>query len=150
MCTHVRFRERRSEREFLFYNTHLDHASQVARMIGADLIVDHIAEAWRRYPLPTLLTGDMNADPENPAVAALSSERDGKRVLYDAYDWLRAQGGEVGATFHGFKGGTAGAPIDYILHSSHWRVEEVRVDRRSEGSRYPSDHYPVWGVFAAE
>jgi len=150
MCTHVRFRERGTEREFLFYNTHLDHANQVAREIGADLILDHIDAAWQRYPLPTLLVGDMNADPSNPAIQAFQAERQGKRLLFDAYDVVRAEGGEVGATFHGFKGRTEGEPIDYIFHSSHWRVRELHVDRRADGARYPSDHYPVWGVFESD
>ena len=150
MCTHVRFRERGSEREFLFYNTHLDHQNQVARQLGAELIVDHIVSEWEYYPLPTLVTGDMNAKPQNPAIAAFLIGRKGDRVLYDAYDWFLARGEAVGRTFHGYKGGTDGEPIDYIFHSSHFRVSELVVDRRSQDGRYPSDHYPVWGTFESE
>lgn len=148
MCTWVRFRERESGQEVLIYNTHLDHRSQAAREIGADLILEHIRSQWRYAPLPTLLTGDMNATPENSAIATFKKVgADGAPGLFDAYAATRERGEDVGATFHGFSGETEGAPIDYIFHSHHWRVHEIHVESQAVGGRYPSDHYPVWGVF---
>lgn len=41
------------------------------------------------------------------------------------------------------RGGTDGAPIDYIFVSPEWRVEQVIVDREKTRGGYPSDHYPL-------
>lgn len=153
MCTWVRFRVLGTDDEFLFYNTHLDHRSQVAREIGAGVIVDHIEETWRTTPLPTFVVGDMNATPDNPAIStflrgAQPQEGQDRPFLHDAFEWLRGQGHAVGATFHGFKGNTEGEPIDYIFHSPGMRIHEVRVESQAcDDGRYPSDHFPVWATF---
>ncbi len=145
MCTWVRFRERGASQEVLCYNTHLDHRNQVAREIGAELILGHMIQHWQDYPLPTILTGDMNAPPDNPAIAAFQrTGPDGAPLLYSSYADKEQREEAVGATFHGFSGEREGEPIDYIFHSRHWSVEQVRVETESVEGRFPSDHFPVW------
>jgi endonuclease/exonuclease/phosphatase family metal-dependent hydrolase len=153
ICTWARFQAKKdTQLEFLVYNTHLDHESQLARENGIALI-RRTMEAERdrhmppgerdRKPLPLILTGDFNATPDNPAVAFLRSQQaaDGPFCrLTDAYE---AADGDIGGTFHGFKGGESGEPIDYIFVSGEIRVLETKVIRDKVNGGYPSDHYPV-------
>lgn len=151
MCTWAHFIGGRKEhaKEFYFFNTHLDHRSEEARVAGALMILERLDEARKKRILPAILTGDMNAWPESPAILALLSDSDSGPPLYDAADWLRDRGGQIGATYHGFQGdewerGTLGEPIDYVFHTEEWGVNAFGVYKEQINGRYPSDHYPVW------
>lgn len=51
------------------------------------------------------------------------------------------------ASFHGFKGGTQGSRIDFILHTPELKATAAEIDRnKSAESRFPSDHFPVTAV----
>lgn len=141
MCTWVQFRLRCSGREFLFCSTHLDHRSAPARKLGAELICRHVEKHRKANPCPVILVGDMN---EGPAGEALRTLRVG---FSDAGEWLCSNGGEVGATYHGFEGTTTGHPIDFVLYSG-WEVQDFRVFTDKVDGRYPSDHYPVLATLA--
>ncbi len=70
IVTWVRFRDLRDAREFYVLNTHLDHASQYARMRAARLISERIARFDRALPL--VVTGDFNAVAhQNPVYEAM-------------------------------------------------------------------------------
>lgn len=142
ICTWARFRLADSPLEFMLYNTHLDHVGQEAREKGMTLIRERMRHG-NPHRLPMMLTGDFNADPDNPVIEKLRAESmeeaDAER-LFDAYSALD---GDPGLTAHSFKGGTAGFPIDYIFVSEQVRVLEVSVIRDSIQGGYPSDHYPV-------
>ena len=60
MVTWVRFRDRRTGKEFYFWNTHLDHALQPAREKAALLINQRIQAL--NTSLPILLVGDFNSN----------------------------------------------------------------------------------------
>lgn len=143
ICTWALFQMRGSDRQFLHYNTHLDHSSQQAREKGSRFLLERLEAHRRRLDLPALLTGDMNAEPGNPAIEFLRGrlEVDGMRsTLTDAYT---AVGGEPGLSFHSFQGGDEGGPIDYVFASLDIRVTDVRIIRDRVNGLYPSDHYPV-------
>jgi endonuclease/exonuclease/phosphatase family metal-dependent hydrolase len=144
ICTWALFRFRAEPgQSFLHYNTHLDHSSQHAREKGSRLLWERLAEHRMRTGLPAILTGDMNAEPDNPAIAFLrgKTEVDGARsALRDAYE---AAGEEPGLSFHSFAGGDEGEPIDYVFASPEVRILDVRIIRDRIGGLYPSDHYPV-------
>lgn len=143
MCTWVQFRRRGGQEEFLFYNTHLDHQNDEARIFGGSMVRDHIAEKQSRDALPAILVGDMNAHPQSAPLQAMRHKPDGSEFLYDTADWLRKQGINAGNTFHGFRGGASGEPIDYILYTQGWQVRTYAVFRDKVHNRYPSDHYPI-------
>lgn len=140
MCTWLRIRDE-EQQEWQVLNTHLDHYSSTAQEKGLDLIEARMAQMRIKNSCPAVLTGDFNCFPESTPVRNL--EKKGWRNTYEAL-----QGGtlKAGCTFHGYQGGTAGKPIDYIFVSSDIRVLETRVHRNRVGSRFPSDHYPVISV----
>ncbi len=141
MCTWARFRlDQAPARSLLVYNTHLDHVGVQAREQGIRLICRTMEQRRRQEATPALLMGDLNAGQGSGVVRYLREESG----LVDAYSALpgRAQRG-IGSTFHGFKGGTDGDPIDYIFGTEDIVVLTTEVRREQIDGRYPSDHYPV-------
>lgn len=148
ICTWGRFRlAQEISQEVRVYNTHLDHIGDTAQMEGALLIWSVIREHQTRYgPAPVLLCGDFNAGPSHHAIRFLSGELDwngGRSELVNAF----ADPDHAGRTFHGFQGGRAGAPIDYLFGGCGLQPLHGDVNRAKYRGRYPSDHYPVTGVF---
>lgn len=138
LVTWVRFRDLWARgREFYLLNTHLDNASQYARVRSADLIAERIARLDRSLPL--LLTGDFNVVAHaNPVYDTLLGAG-----LVDTWDTARARGGAY-ATFHGYKALTPGGDrIDWILATRGITVHREWTDTYTVNGQYPSDHLPV-------
>ncbi len=129
------FLDRRSGRRFLFYNTHLDHASDPARQNGVRLLATHAA---RQAPgTPRIVTGDFNATPDSPTYAiAVSLLRDAATVSETGHT------GPMG-TFHGYGKHVRTAPIDYIFVSDGIEVKSHRTVSSMIDGEYASDHDPV-------
>ncbi len=139
MVTWVRFRERRTSREFFFWNTHLDNAVGLARQKGAALIVERADQL--KTDLPLILTGDFNS-------AAGSSPAYDILVKNGSFSdtWTRAaeRVNETLGTFHGYKVPVpSGSRIDWILTRGAVTVQKIEIVTFSAGGQYPSDHFPV-------
>lgn len=141
MCTWARLRAREGDRRMLHvYNTHLDHVSGEAREHGMRVICRILGERRRVEGLPAVLMGDFNAG-EGSSVVRFLREESG---LVDAFSALERTTGEgIGRTFHGFRGGADGDPIDYIFGTGDVAFGGTEVRREQVDGRYPSDHYPV-------
>jgi len=137
MCTWGLFASSNGERVAVF-NTHLDHVSEEAQTKGMELIRERIDELRERAGVPVVLTGDFNVGPDHAVVRGL--EAAGYR---NAYSVLPGGTDAAGATYHDFRGGEEGEPIDYAFATPDVGIEAVEVDRGQYGGRYPSDHYPV-------
>lgn len=138
MATWVRFRDLQNGREFEFWNTHLDHESQLARERGAALIVQRVRE--QNSTLPLVLVGDFNAHARaNP--------------VYDVFmnagwsdTWFEAtrRVGPNFASLHNYATLVPDGPhIDWILTKGDVRADETRVVNFEMNGQYPSDHFPV-------
>ena len=157
-CTWGLFRDKRTGRTFRYYNTHLDHKSNEARVKGMRII---LAEMRRLSQGETVfLTGDMNAhykdvsesdrarleagggpvvdDPETidgPIAAALHS-------LYDTR--FRSETPHEGPifTFSGYRPNNV-CLIDFVFATGNVRVlRHVTCHERPDGM-HPSDHDAV-------
>ncbi len=129
--------------EFRVINTHLDHISQPARENQARLIVEDASAYPERYP--QILTGDMNADAGNPAMAVF--RRGGWTDTYATIHHTE----NPGTTYHGFLGSRyahAHGKIDWILVRGAVLVTDAEIVMDSRNGRYPSDHYFVGAVVA--
>lgn len=142
ICTWAVFRDRLTESapRFAVFNTHLDHLSAQARSRGAKLVASRIDEVCGAEGIAAVLTGDFNAKPRAEAIGLL---RRPPHAYVSAYDVCPGGPGAVGATYHAFRGGTAGEPIDYVFATEGIAFERVRIDRSRYDGRFPSDHYPV-------
>jgi endonuclease/exonuclease/phosphatase family metal-dependent hydrolase len=139
MVTSVRFRDRRTGREFHFWNTHLDHALQPAREKGANLIRQRIGKIPADQPL--ILTGDFNATAtKNPAYDILT----GDTGLTDSWFTAAKRFNEDLNSFNGFATPKRnGERIDWILYRGAAEIRSAGVIDFAPGGRLPSDHFPV-------
>lgn len=140
MVTWVLFRDRRTGRNFYFWNTHLDHALQPAREKAAALILDRIrADAPAATPL--LLVGDFNAVAgKNPVYDLLV--RDGG--LTDTWTTAAVRRNEAMNSFNGFQKARAdGQRIDWILTRGPASVRATEIVTFERDGQWPSDHFPV-------
>jgi endonuclease/exonuclease/phosphatase family metal-dependent hydrolase len=125
----------------LFANTHFDHKGELARAESAKLLkarLEKLAEG-----VPVIVVGDFNATQDQSPYATLVKEgglTDSHRAIHP-----KSKPDQEG-TFHGFKGGTAGRRIDWILHSRDFETAACEVVHDNDAGRYPSDHYPVSAV----
>ncbi len=139
MVTWVRFKDRRTSREFYVWNTHLDHQVQLAREKGAALIRQRV-EALAT-PLPVILLGDFNA------IAGANKAYDillEGQFFADAWKTAAVRRGENIKTFHNYRGPVPGeGRIDWILVRGQVSVTAIEILTFNRNGQYPSDHFPV-------
>ncbi len=135
IATWAKFRDTATDAVFFFYNTHFDHAGEVARRESARLLLDTVRA-------PALVVGDLNCGEEAEAYRLLTRD-DAPHRLCDAKTQSATPHHGPSATFHAFTG-VLRERIDYIF-----LTEGIHVLRHAtladywDGGRYPSDHMPV-------
>lgn len=137
----VRLRDKYTGHEFYYFNTHLDHKGERARLEGAALNVRMMKRIAGRK-LPVFISGDMNAEFGTPTAAYLAPFT---RWMKSARD--RAPRNDDRATFNGF-GKTAPHWLDHIFYRNARPLEYATLDGADYGVRYISDHYPIICIFA--
>lgn len=139
MVTWVRFRERATGREFMFWNTHLDHEVEAARQKAAALIRDRLAAADRAVPL--ILVGDFNCAAGSSRAWEILT---GEAGLSDTWTMAAARVNDGMNTFNGFQPARKeGVRIDWILLRGKAGVSRAEIVTYSENGQNPSDHFPV-------
>ncbi len=135
-------KDKTSGRELLVLNTHWDHRSSSSRESSANLTRARMPELAAGRSV--VLTGDLNASPEDGALLALlAADPDAATQLIDSYRVANPVESNDEATFHGFGGDTRGNRIDYVLHTAGLRADSASIHRDSFEGAYPSDHFPV-------
>lgn len=136
IATAAVLKHRASGECFLYINTHTDHVGVKARILASRDLLAYIKKAG----LPTLLTGDFNAEPDSEEI----------RMLADAMTDVTCG---LSGTFHHFGRKEKGVPpdkIDYIfttLPADPARAYAV-ADIPDGNGLYTSDHLPVVGFVA--
>jgi len=157
-CTWGLFRDKRTGRRFRYYNTHLDHISNEARVMGMRVI---LAETRRLSQGETVfLTGDMNAHYKNvPAEDRARLEAGGGPVIDDPltiadpisaalhtlYDTrLLSETPHEGPlfTFSGYRPRNV-CLIDFIFATGNVRVLRHATCHERPDGVHPSDHDAV-------
>lgn len=144
ICTWGHYKSKSDpDKQFYLYNVHLDNIGEIARLEGLKLVWHHITLMREKEKLPFIIMGDFNTTPQSAPIqfleqAGLASDQ-AKAV--NVYQQLVEQ--PVGRTYHGFKGGTDGEPIDYIFVSNDFIIKETEIIRDKIEDRYPSDHFPI-------
>jgi endonuclease/exonuclease/phosphatase family metal-dependent hydrolase len=142
----VKFKDKKTEKIFYFFNTHFDYHSQWARDESAFLIREKIAEISKSHPF--ILTGDFNIFPELEGeetykILTSTTEADGK-ILYDAQHVAMFPHHGPTGTWSGFKeAGQPGIKPDYIFVDRKITVVSHGVLADSFDGSFPSDHLPV-------
>lgn len=164
VCTWVHLRDRVTGREYLHFNTHLDHKSNDVRKVQVQALLAYIAEHFST-DVPMVLTGDFN-----------SSSHTSANKVYALYKFLTGQravelsdGSQVTLPFSDSRmdavkteymaGGTATMtqyfdknsdkynpekrPIDYQFHSDLLIALRYRTELNDRDGTFMSDHLPV-------
>ncbi len=141
MVTWAKFRDRRSGKQFYYYNTHFPHQEGREAEMVRERCATEITQRLAQLPasLPFILTGDFNTTPGSRTHAVLT------QVLRDAHASAPRHEGPDG-TFHGFTG-RATERIDWILYRGA-KADDVRTIATHDGKVYPSDHFPVVADFS--
>jgi len=131
------FRDLKTDKQFIYFNTHFDHIGKEARKNSAAIIIKAIKK--ESTGLPVMVTGDFNSQTsEDPYKIIATSD-----VVVDARPAEATQG-----TFCTFKvNGPACTLIDYIFYSKGWKRNNYQVIKDNDGTHYPSDHVPVMAEF---
>jgi endonuclease/exonuclease/phosphatase family metal-dependent hydrolase len=139
MVTWLKFRDRRTTREFYFINTHFDHEVQKAREKSAELVRQRVSGFDTN--LPVLLVGDFNAEAAaNPAYEILTHDR----FFVDAWAVAPVRQGEGLSTFNSFKAvDRRGVRIDWILMRGEVTADQMEINPFARDGQFPSDHFPV-------
>ncbi len=134
ICTWVVLEDKETGKQFAHVNTHLDHEGAEARTKGVELV----KEKAFSYDIPTVVTGDFNFQKGSDLYNSLITGG-----LTDTQDM--AQYTMDGKTYHGYKGGVLGKPIDFIcVNSLITEVQTYKIVRDIYSNRFTSDHYPIY------
>ena len=145
-CTWGHFKVNDTGFEFLYFNTHLDHAGSQARRNSIKLIVARMAEL-NPNNVPVFLSGDFNSTTDDTIFEPL------KASLKDAREVSAISDKNI--TYNGF-GKVTDSPntrkewvIDHIFFSGV-NPMAFRVLNGNYGVPFISDHYPIAFTFRAQ
>jgi len=139
MVTWVRFLDRKTHKEFYFWNTHFDHRSQPSREKSA-LLINKRVDALQTK-LPIILVGDFNAVAKaNRAYNTLTTTGGFKDTFVSAKEKVNADWN----TFNSFRKTNKGKRrIDWILTKGPVKVDRTSIVLFEKFKQLPSDHQPV-------
>jgi endonuclease/exonuclease/phosphatase family metal-dependent hydrolase len=142
MVTWVRFLDRKTHKEFYFWNTHFDHRSQPSREKSALLISKRVAALQTK--LPVILVGDFNAVAKaNRAYDTLTTTGGFKDTFVSAKKKVNADWN----TFNSFRKTNKGKRrIDWILTKGPTKTDRTEIVLFDETKQLPSDHQPVTAI----
>jgi endonuclease/exonuclease/phosphatase family metal-dependent hydrolase len=138
ITTWVRFKDRKTNKEFYFWNTHFDHQSEPSRQKSAVLMVDRINAL--KTDLPVIVTGDFNCGPKSVAHKTFT-----EAGFSDTWDTAHENRGPKIATFHGYGDVKPNGPrIDWILTRGPIEADSIAIDTFEQNGKRASDHFPVY------
>lgn len=114
-------------RRVVVANAHLDQRREDHRLTGVELLL-----GWLDPSLPTIVLGDLNAEPATPPLERL-----------EAAGFTNVLPADASGTAHQLTGRTDGPRIDHVLLRGGWEVVEAEVVHHRPGGRLPSDHWPI-------
>ena len=134
-ATWTLLKDKATDRQFYFVNTHLDHVGKEARRRGLLLLVERIG-AMNPDGYPMILTGDMNVYPDDPCLNEL------RTLMQDSRQTAKVTDNDQ--TWHDWGKVTGNPPIDYVFYAGFQGCDKFEVVRETYGGiAYVSDHYPV-------
>ena len=138
ICTWAKLKDKKTGKEFVHLNTHLDHRSEEARRNGAALIMSRMDDIAKG--LPCFLTGDMNCRINTPSIQSFLAKMKNTKDVSETPHKGSFQ------TFHAYRYNPekpSKGEIDFIFFSGDMRVLKHATINDHNGNEYPSDHFPV-------
>lgn len=133
ICSYVILKDNATEKEFVVFNTHLDHVSDKARINGIQVVLDKIKEFGS---LPAVLMGDLNA--EESSETYKSATENFLDVKYMTDNTMTS------CTYQDWGKKLDKNCIDYILISKEgFSVNYYKAVTDTYDGVYSSDHFPI-------
>ena len=137
ICSWLLLQDKKTKKQFYFFNVHFDHQGQIARRESSKLILQKIKEIANGQP--AILTGDFNADRSAEPYQLIKKSN----LLRDSYDDVKDPY-ENNASFNGFKNaGKRKDVIDHVFISRQWKALKWGILTDTYFGKFPSDHFPV-------
>ena len=134
----ILFREKATQKEFWFFNTHL--GGNIAREEGAKLLKSKIDEM--AGDLPVIVTGDFNSVPESEPIQTMLS-KNYRVVLEDGFNKALKKNDEI-YTNYLFDGNDKDLKrIDFIFVNQPVKILYHEIINKRMGKYYPSDHLAI-------
>ena len=134
ICSYVILKDKATEKEFVVFNTHLDHVSDEARIKGIQVVLDKIKEFGG---LPAVLMGDLNAEESSETYqSATEAFLDAK---YETENTMKS------CTYQNWGEALDRECIDYVMISPEsFEVLSYEVIQAVYDGVYTSDHFPLF------
>lgn len=133
ICSYVILEEKENGKQFVVFNTHLDHVSDTARINGIQVVLDKIAQFGG---LPSVIIGDLNAAEDSETYRSVTEN------FLDAKYQL--ENPQISATYQNWGTELDRPCIDYCMISkTGFTVNSYKVVQTTYDGVYPSDHFPL-------
>lgn len=131
VCIVTDVRNRKNGFRMRIFNVHLDHISDVARVLGMQCVLEKAVEYQKKLSLPMAILGDFNAYVQS-----------GPIQVCEEYGFWDAAADQK-CTYHEF--GKREEKLDYIFLSKELQesVKESFIWDEARNGIYLSDHYPT-------
>lgn len=140
ICSYVILKEKLSNKEFVVFNTHLDHISDEARIKGIGVVIDKIAQFGSK---PSILMGDFNAEEDSETYKSATGNF--LDVKYQTKNTMKS------CTYQAYGTKLDNECIDYIMISkTGFKVNSYKVIRDTYDGVYSSDHFPLMASLELE
>lgn len=134
VVTHVTLRPWNSTRLFRVFNTHLDHISDSARVLGAQAVCRVMEQQQALQTAPMVLMGDFNACPGDAPVRIFAENR----AL-----GLTEHTGNIQNSWHDYGRKRDIPHIDYIFSAGFAQKGPAAAWESGQEGAYLSDHDPL-------
>lgn len=142
IVTWAKFKDKKTKKQFLAFNTHFDHMGKVARRESAKLLLQKVKAI--AGSTEAVITGDFNAHPADEPIQVITDANNADRLTDSKGITAAPHYGPTG-TFNGFKQKEVDdEPIDYIFVKNGVRVLRHATFSQSWNGRFSSDHFPVF------
>ena len=138
ICSYAILKDKATEKEFVVFNTHLDHVSDEARINGIQVVLDKIKDFGS---IPAILMGDLNAEEDSETYKSVTE------FFYDSK--YQTENTMTSCTYQDWGEQLDRNCIDYIMISKgDFEVESYKVITDTYDGIYTSDHFPLTATLA--
>ena len=140
ICSYVILKENASKKEFVVFNTHLDHVSDEARINGINVVLNKIKDFGS---IPAILMGDLNAEEDSETYMSATES------FYDVK--YQTENTMTSCTYQNWGKSLDRNCIDYIMVSKgDFKVDSYKVITDTFDGVYTSDHFPLIATLTLE
>lgn len=133
ICSYVILTDKASGKDFVVFNTHLDHVSDEARINGIGVVLDKIAQFGG---LPAVIMGDLNT--QEGSATYISATENFLDARYEAKETVDTY------TYHGWGDTEKEKRIDYFMVSkTGFDIMRYAVLNQPDDGVWSSDHAPL-------